>query len=59
MFAHPPPPKPTKNIETRVKLHMYNAEDVFELLKSHDKELILDHCVEISKGNTLQGPQEF
>jgi hypothetical protein len=31
------------------KLHMYNAEDVFELLKFHDKELTLDHYVEIWK----------
>ena len=52
----PSPPLPT--IEARVKLHTYNAEDVFELLKSHDNELILDHYVEISKENTLQGTQE-
>jgi hypothetical protein len=43
----PHPSQPTKYIEACVKLHMYNAEDLFELLKSHDKELMLNHCINL------------
>jgi len=52
-------PPPTNQIfEACVKLHMYNVEEAFELLKSHEKKLILDHYVEIWKERTLQRPQE-
>ena len=54
----PSQPQPTKYSEACVKLRTYNAKDVFELLKSHDKELILNHYVQISKESTLQGAQE-
>jgi hypothetical protein len=53
-----PPPLPPQIFEACVKLYIYIAEDVFELLKSHDKELILDHYIEIWKESTLQGVQE-
>ena len=53
-----PPNQPSKYIEACVIIHTYNAKDVFELLKSHDKELILDHYVEIWKQSTLQGAQK-
>jgi len=54
MFA----PSNHQIFEACVKIYTYNAEDVFELLKSHDKELILDHYVEIWKESTLQGAQD-
>ena len=53
-----PPNQPSKHTEACVIIHTYNAKDVFKLLKSHDKELILDHYVEMWKQSTLQGAQE-
>jgi hypothetical protein len=57
-FYSTPPPPTNQIFEACVKIHTYSAEDVFELLKSHDKELILDHYIEIWKVSTLQGAQE-
>jgi hypothetical protein len=37
---------------------MYNAEYVFELLNSNDKELTLDNLVEIWKQSTLEEAEE-
>jgi len=37
---------------------MYNAEYVFELLNSNDKELMLDNLVEIWKQSTLEEAEE-
>jgi hypothetical protein len=36
---------------------MYNAEEAFKLLNSHDHELKLDHLVEIQKQNVLEEVQ--
>ena len=57
MFASPLPP-PTKYIKACVKIHTYNAEDVFELLNSRDQEIVLNHYVEIWKQSTHDGAQE-
>jgi hypothetical protein len=36
---------------------LYDAEDVFELLNSHDQELTPDHLVEIRKQSDLEGAE--
>jgi hypothetical protein len=36
---------------------MYDAEDVLELLHSHDKELTPDRLVEIRKQSGLEGAE--
>jgi len=48
---------PTNNIcpqTPNVQNHMYNAEEAFKLLNSHDHLLKLDHLVEIQKQSTLK-----
>jgi hypothetical protein len=39
-------------------IHSYNAEDVFELPSSSDKEITLHNPVEIWKQNTLEEGEE-
>ena len=48
----------TQYVKPRAQIHMYNAEYVFELLNSNDKELMLDNLVEIWKQSTLEEPEE-
>ena len=37
---------------------MYDAEDVFELLNSHDQELTLEHLVEIPNQSACEEAEE-
>jgi hypothetical protein len=38
---------------------LYDAEGVFEMLTSHDRELTLDYRVEIRKQSAFEEPEEL
>jgi hypothetical protein len=48
----------TRSSKPGVKVYMYRAEDVFELLNIHDKELMLDHHLEIQKQSAIEEIEE-
>jgi hypothetical protein len=41
-----------------VQISVYDAEDVFKILKSHDKQLALDHTVGIRRQNAYEDAEE-
>jgi len=47
----------TKHIKQRAQILMYDAEGVFELLNTHDRELTLDDLVEIRKQSAFEEPE--
>jgi len=47
----------TQHIKPSAQIHMYDTEDVYELLISHNQEFMLNHLVEIQKQTTHEEAQ--
>lgn len=48
----------TQYTKPSAQIHMYNAEDFFKFLNSHDQEIRLDHLFEIQMQSALEEAQK-
>jgi hypothetical protein len=47
----------TQHIKPSAQIHMYDTEDVYKLLNSHNQKFTLNHLVEIQKQTTHEKAQ--